>query len=132
MYLLCRTAMQVYTMPVFEAVEGYLQRHYPALDARPVLLRLTFRSFYVLLAALVAAVLPFFGDLMGLIGAIGFTPMTFVMPAVLWLVAMRGRPLWERALNWTIVVVYTLIGVLALIGAIGQISRQASDYEFLS
>ena len=43
------------------------------------------RSLYVALTTFVAICLPFFADLMGLIGAAGFTPMTFILPCVFWL-----------------------------------------------
>ena len=38
---------------------------------------------------LAAAQLPFFGDMMGIIGALGFTPMDFVLPQFLWIAAYK-------------------------------------------
>ena len=48
-------------------------------------MRAIVRSLYVALTTFVAICLPFFADLMGLIGAAGFTPMTFILPCVFWL-----------------------------------------------
>ena len=48
-------------------------------------MRAVVRSIYVVLVTIVAICLPFFADLMGLIGALGFTPMTFILPCVFWL-----------------------------------------------
>ena len=36
-----------------------------------------------------AVQLPFFGDMMGIIGALGFTPMDFVLPQFLWIAAYK-------------------------------------------
>lgn len=38
-----------------------------------------------------AAMLPFFTDFMSLIGAIGFTPMDFVLPQFLWITAYKPK-----------------------------------------
>ena len=72
--------MQVYTMPVFEAIETGLARYAAMLGERPMPMRATVRTVYVLAVTLVAAMLPFFADLMGLIGALGFLPSTFILP----------------------------------------------------
>eukprot|EP00913_Durusdinium_trenchii_P000620 g573.t1 len=48
--------------------------------SRFLLLRLPWVAF----ATFLAVAFPFFGDLAGLSGAIGFTPMTFVFPFLLW------------------------------------------------
>ena len=39
----------------------------------------------------VGAMLPFFVDFMSLIGAIGFTPMDFVLPQFLWIKAYKPK-----------------------------------------
>lgn len=78
---------QVFSHPIFDAVEtAVLSKRSPTTTKRLVL-RGTGRSMYVVLVTFVAAILPFFADLMGLIGAVGFIPMTFVMPNV------RVRPI---------------------------------------
>jgi amino acid permease len=111
-------------------VETKLKHRFASLEKRERLLRAVWRTVYVLIITLVAASLPFFGDLMGLIGATGFTPMTFVMPAVLWLVARRGQlVLWEKVVNWGIVVVFTVVGILAFIGSVSSIADNASTYK---
>ena len=48
-------------------------------------MRAVVRSLYVALTTFVAICLPFFADLMGLIGAAGFTPMTFILPCIFWI-----------------------------------------------
>jgi Transmembrane amino acid transporter protein len=52
-------------------VETKLKSRFSGLKQRERLLRAVWRTIYVLLITIVAASLPFFGDLMGLIGATG-------------------------------------------------------------
>lgn len=62
-------------------------------------MRAVIRSIYVVLVTFVAICLPFFADLMGLIGAIGFTPMTFVLPCVFWLKVGPHHPICKLPSN---------------------------------
>lgn len=57
-------------MPIFDAAETAIRRSLRA-PPRPLVLRLAFRSCYVAGVTLVACLLPFFGELMGLISSIG-------------------------------------------------------------
>lgn len=59
---------------------------------------------------------PFFGDFLALAGAIGFTPLDFVLPPLLWTwVNKPALPL--KAFNYTIAAVYSVVGILAAVGA---------------
>eukprot|EP00529_Nitzschia_sp_RCC80_P024138 CAMPEP_0113446716 /NCGR_PEP_ID=MMETSP0014_2-20120614/3857_1 /TAXON_ID=2857 /ORGANISM="Nitzschia sp." /LENGTH=448 /DNA_ID=CAMNT_0000337831 /DNA_START=505 /DNA_END=1848 /DNA_ORIENTATION=+ /assembly_acc=CAM_ASM_000159 len=42
------------------------------------------RSLYVILATIVAIFVPFFGDLTAITGALSITPLSFILPIVLW------------------------------------------------
>jgi hypothetical protein len=56
--------------------------------------------------------------------------MTFVMPAVLWMVARRDSlALWEKVLNGSIVIVFTLVGLLAFVGSASSIADNAKEYH---
>jgi amino acid permease len=126
-------AYQVFSHPVFEAVETSVTENSPALARNSHWLRLGWRSLYVLVVTIVAASLPFFTDLMGLIGAMGFVPMTFIMPAVLYLVVHRGKL--SRAqivLNWAIIVTFSAIAFVSFIAAAANIAHKSSTYTFWS
>ena len=77
--------LQIFAQPVFENVETFIRDRQLWPSSRPWLMRAIVRSLYVVLTTFVAICLPFFADLMGLIGAAGFTPMTFILPCVFWL-----------------------------------------------
>ena len=61
---------------------------------RPSRLRFVVRTLYIAATATVACLIPFFSALMGLVGALGFTPLSFSLPPLFWLkVAPRpARP----------------------------------------
>jgi hypothetical protein len=81
----------------------------------------------------VGIVIPFFGSLMGLIGAITVTPTTFLLPPLLWLLYKRPAK-WgiEWSVNWFLVVVTGIIGVLGTIGAIYGIVAASSTYKIFA
>ena len=64
--------MQVYSHPVFETVEAGMARLSPAVAARPLAARLVLRSLYVALTVVAAVLLPFIGDLMGIVRPLNF------------------------------------------------------------
>lgn len=69
----------------------------------------------------------------GLVGAIGVTPTTFVLPCILWL-------LWSKPARWSAgwmssyscVVFCSLVGLLGTISAIYTISQNYTRYSFIS
>ena len=67
---------------------------------------------------------PFFGDFLALAGAIGFTPLDFILPPLLWTwVNKPALPL--KAFNYTIAAAYSVVGVLAAVGAGAAAQRPA-------
>lgn len=57
-------------MPIFDAAETAVRRGLRA-PPRPLALRLALRSGYVAAVSVVACLVPFFGELMGLISSVG-------------------------------------------------------------
>lgn len=76
---------QVFAQPVFKILEDWVKQKFGRAADKLIAVRLIIRSSGVLITAGVAMLLPFFSDLMGLIGAIAFTPITFVLPSLFWL-----------------------------------------------
>jgi hypothetical protein len=127
---------QVYTHPVFDWIESAAGRvkglgsvfSYGSWPSRLIL-----RTGYVGIITLVAILVPFFGDLMALIGAIAVTPTTYLLPPLLWLMLMRPRR-WSA--EWMVNV--GLVGLTGVIGAMGTISSvwllitHAKEYHMLA
>lgn len=124
--------LQVFTQPVFEAIETALTGRLPALRAHARVMRIGTRGAYVACTGTVAASLPFFGDLMGLISAAGFVPMAILMPVVLWGLARPQKRLAERLLNGTILVTFSLLAVAAFAGSSWRIYQKSRTYAFWS
>jgi amino acid permease len=100
--------------------------HFPL---RNHLVRLIFTSIYMVLITLIAAAMPFFGDFVSICGAIGFTPLDFVFPAVAYLKVGR-MPKNMQLLNFAIASWFSVVAVLGCIGAVRFIVEDIKTYKF--
>ncbi|KAJ8765034.1 hypothetical protein K2173_010510 [Erythroxylum novogranatense] len=88
-------AYQVFCQPIFAFVEKWSARKWPKSDFVTAeyeisvpfcgvyqfnLFRLVWRTIFVLLTTLIAMLLPFFNDVVGILGAMGFWPLTVYFP----------------------------------------------------
>jgi amino acid permease len=119
---------QVYTMPVLDMIEvEMVKRGIP--NGLPT--RLVYRSLYVCFTCFVACTIPFFGDLMGFIGALGTGPTTFWIPSVLWLVLKKpAKSSWHFWASWVCIVLGVLVTIVGSIGGLRGIIVSASTYKF--
>jgi Transmembrane amino acid transporter protein len=92
--------------------------------------QLLMRIAYVSVCALIASAFPFFSSLGGLIGSVGFIPLTFVYPILFWNCSERGQksPVGIRMMNWILIVVWTIIGVCGMVGSTYFIVQSSSTY----
>ena len=102
---------------------------------RNPLVRLMFTSIYIVLITLVAAAMPFFVDFVSICGAIGFTPLDFVFPALAFLKAgkmPKNRELRfsARLLNIAIATWFSVVAVLGCVGAIRFVVEDVKTYKF--
>ncbi|CAL4973039.1 unnamed protein product [Urochloa decumbens] len=124
----------VYLQPTNEVLEGLCsdakQGQYAARNVVP---RLASRTVAVAAATTVAAMVPFFGDMNSLIGAFGFLPLDFAVPAVFYNVTFKpskkGFVFW---LNTTIAVVFSALAVIASVAAVRQIALDAKTYKLFA
>lgn len=95
------------------------------LSVRNFVPRLISRSLSVIIATTLAAMLPFFGDIMALFGAFGCIPLDFILPMVFY--NLTFKPSKKRIVFW----VNTVIGVastgLSLIGAVASVRQIILD-----
>ncbi|PIA54800.1 hypothetical protein AQUCO_00900995v1 [Aquilegia coerulea] len=124
----------VYLQPTNEVLERTLadpKKH--QFSVRNVLPRLVSRTLSVAIATTISAMLPFFGDINSLLGAFGFIPLDFVLPVIFFNVTFRpskrGLIFW---LNTTIAVVFSVLGVLAAVAAVRQITLDAKTYKLFA
>ncbi|XVF71932.1 hypothetical protein PTKIN_Ptkin12aG0079600 [Pterospermum kingtungense] len=127
---------QIYCRPTYAYFEErVLSNRTNSSRLRNPIVRLMFTSIYIVLITLVAAAMPFFVDFVSICGAIGFTPLDFVFPALAFLKAgkmpkNRGLGLSIRLLNITIAAWFSVVAVLGCIGAIRFVVEDVKTYQF--
>lgn len=123
--------LTLYNAPVLEIVETYI---YSKQNTRDVwqpkvwFLRTVVRCIYIFLLAFIAALFPYFGDILGLIGALGITPVDFVYPIAMYIAVRKPRGLWA-VVNWGIAILYTIVGLMGTIAAIRGIALDVKIYS---
>ncbi|XP_057962842.1 lysine histidine transporter-like 6 [Malania oleifera] len=120
---------QVYAMPVFAMLENIMMKR---LKFPPGLaLRLVTRSAYVAFTLFVGVTFPFFGDLLGFFGGFGFTPTSYFLPSILWLVIKKPKRFSSKWLiNWVSIFIGVFIMLASTIGGMRNIITDASTYSF--
>ncbi|XP_057531560.1 probable amino acid permease 7 isoform X2 [Amaranthus tricolor] len=125
---------QVYSQPVFAFVEGWLAKEFPnsgfvndfhsvKLSLLPTLrvnlLRLCFRTAYVVSTTGIAMVFPYFNQVLGVLGALGFWPLSIYFPVEMYIVQKKIN-VWttKGILLRGFSVVCFLVSIVALVGSI--------------
>ncbi|BBN20699.1 amino acid permease [Marchantia polymorpha subsp. ruderalis] len=138
-------AYQVFAQPVFAFVEGWITKRRP--DSHFIhknfdlvlpwgstyhlnLFRLTWRSGYVAVTTLLAILLPFFNAIMGLLGAIGFWPLTIYFPIQMYKKQAAinfGSKKWYM-LN-AVSAICLLVTLAAAVASIQSIIQKSKEYK---
>ncbi|CAM0883648.1 unnamed protein product [Alopecurus aequalis] len=121
----------VYLQPTNEVLEGFLSDPKAGQYAtRNVVPRLLSRTAAVAVGTTIAATVPFFGDINALIGAFGFLPLDFAVPAVFY--NLTFKPSKKEVVFWfntAIAVVFSALAVVACVTAVRQIVLDAGTYK---
>ncbi|XP_054824956.1 probable GABA transporter 2 [Prosopis cineraria] len=100
---------------------------------RNLIPRLILRTIYMVLCGFVAAMLPFFGDINGVVGALGFIPLDFVLPMLLY--NMTHKPLKSSFTYWiniSIIIVFTGAGIMGAFSSIRKLVFDANQFKLFS
>uniref|UniRef100_A0A1J3J3W9 Amino acid permease 5 n=1 Tax=Noccaea caerulescens TaxID=107243 RepID=A0A1J3J3W9_NOCCA len=140
-------AYQVYCQPLFAFVEKEAAKRYPESkfvnkdikinlfpgSKKPFnlnLFRLVWRTIFVLTTTLISMLMPFFNDVLGLLGAIGFWPLTVYFPVEMYIV-QKNVPRWST--RWVCLQVLSLacliVSVAAAAGSIVGIITDLKTYK---
>ncbi|XP_047325312.1 probable GABA transporter 2 [Impatiens glandulifera] len=95
--------------------------------------RIILRTLYMIFCGFFAAMLPFFGDINAVVGAIGFIPLDFVLPMVLY--NMTFKPKRSSITYWMnniIIVVFTCAGLLGAFSSVRKIVLDANKFKLFS
>ncbi|KAL5989205.1 hypothetical protein ACLOJK_010095 [Asimina triloba] len=100
---------------------------------RNLIPRLIFRTVYMVCCAFLAAMLPFFGDINGIVGAVGFIPLDFILPMLLYNMTYKpSRTSFTFWLNASIIVVFTGTGLLGAFASVRKLVLDANKFQLFS
>ncbi|EEC66939.1 hypothetical protein OsI_33567 [Oryza sativa Indica Group] len=124
---------QIYCRPTFAQFEQRIQAKDAGYRAR--MWRLVYTSAYMVVITLISAAMPFFGDFVSVCGAVGFTPLDFVLPALAFLKAGKlpenpGLRHAVKVITSAVAVLFSIVGALACIGAVRAIALDVKTYKF--
>ncbi|KAL8473406.1 hypothetical protein ACS0TY_030300 [Phlomoides rotata] len=136
-------AYQVYCQPLFAFVEKWAAAKWPgsgfiSKETRVKIpgvrntynvnmFRLSWRTLFVLLTTLISMLLPFFNDIVGILGAFGFWPLTVYFPVEMY-IAQKKIPRWS--LPW--ICLQMLSGtclVISIAAAAGSVAGVVLDLK---
>jgi hypothetical protein len=95
--------------------------------------RLLLRTLYLAFCAFMAAMLPFFGDIVGVVGAVGFIPLDFILPVIMYNIALappRRSPLYIA--NTAIMVLFVGVGAIGAFASIRKLVLDAGQFKLFS
>jgi amino acid permease len=133
-------AYQVFCQPLFAFVEKWAAARWPdsafiakELRVGPFALsvfRLTWRTAFVCLTTVVSMLLPFFGDVVGLLGAVAFWPLTVYFPVEMYIVQRRVP---RGSTRWICLQMLSaaclVVSVAAAAGSIADVIGELKDYR---
>ncbi|XP_027941062.1 amino acid permease 2-like [Vigna unguiculata] len=128
--------------PLFKFIENNAARKFPESDfmtkefevpipgCKPLklnLFRLVWRTSFVICCTVIAMVLPFFNDIVGLIGAIAYWPLTVYFPVEMYIVQTK-LPKWSR--KWICLhMLSAACFVLTMVATVGSIAGVVDDLK---
>jgi amino acid permease len=135
-------AYQVFCQPIFAAVETFAARRWPGSEfitrERPVvagrsfsvnMFRLTWRTAFVVVSTVLAIVMPFFNDILGFLGAVGFWPLTVYYPVEMYI---RQRRIQRYTSRWvalqTLSLLCFLVSLASAVASIEGVSESLKHY----
>ncbi|XP_074564833.1 amino acid permease 4-like [Curcuma longa] len=134
-------AYQVFCQPLFAFIEKWASATWPEsgfvtreislpLGYRLSLFRLAWRSAFVVLTTVISMLMPFFNDVVGLLGALGFWPLTVYFPVEMY-IAQKRIPRWST--RWVCLQMLSMaclaITVAAAIGSVAGIITDLQIYR---
>ncbi|XP_047338237.1 probable amino acid permease 7 [Impatiens glandulifera] len=126
---------QVFSQPLFAFAERWFTEKYPENgfvnnwyvvklplflpELKLNLLRLCYRSGYVVVATGIAMLFPYFNQVLGMLGGLNFWPLAIYYPVEMYIVQRKIRP-WTR--KWLLLQIFSIlcfiVSILAVIGSV--------------
>ncbi|KAJ4821282.1 Transmembrane amino acid transporter family protein [Rhynchospora pubera] len=100
---------------------------------RNLIPRIILRTLYMIFCGFMAAMLPFFGDIVAVVVAIGFIPLDFILPLLLYNMEIRpsrGKPIYW--MNLSIMVIFTIVGIIGAVSSVRKLVIDANQFKLFS
>lgn len=135
-------AYQVYSQPIFAFVEKFAFKSFP--DSKfigkeieiPIfgyktfklsVFRLIWRTIFVIVTTVISMLLPFFNDVVGILGAFGFWPLTVYFPVEMYIV-QKKIPKWST--RWLCLQILSIAClIISVAAAAGSFAGVATDLK---
>ena len=126
--------MQVYSQVAFEIMEKKsADAKQGMFSKRNLIPRLFLRTLYMMMCGFFAAMLPFFGDINGVVGAIGFIPLDFILPMLLYNMSFKPpRSSLTYWINLSIMITFTGAGMMGSFSSIRKLVLDANKFKLFS
>lgn len=97
---------------------------------RNILIRFILRSLFFTVNTFTAALLPFLGDFVNLIGSLSLIPLTFIFPSLIYL-KVKGQKVSgaEKIWHWLSVIIFSLLTVATTVSSFHSIVDNARTYH---
>lgn len=135
-------AYQVYCQPLYAFVEKYATQKFPNSQfitkeilihvpgCKPYKLnffRLVWRTMFVVVTTLISMLMPFFNDVVGILGAFGFWPLTVYFPVEMY-IAQKNIPKWSS--QWVSLQILSVAClIISIASAAGSFAGVALDLK---
>uniref|UniRef100_M1AWR1 Proline transporter n=1 Tax=Solanum tuberosum TaxID=4113 RepID=M1AWR1_SOLTU len=125
---------QVYSQVAYEIMEkNSADANKAVFSLRNLIPRIILRTLYMTLCGFFAAMLPFFGDINGVVGAVGFIPLDFILPMLLYNITFKPKKssitFW---VNISIMVIFSCAGLLGSFSSIRKLVLDANKFKLFS
>lgn len=123
------SAVQLFTQPLFAAIEHGVARRWPAspIATSPRITKLVWRSLYIAFITFISALIPFFSQIIGLVGAVIYWPTAILFPVFVWLAVFPPRLSVHIGLQ-TLNAAMLIVALLAIVGSLRSIINNADTY----
>lgn len=126
--------MQVYSQVAYEIMEkNSADSTQGVFSKRNLIPRIILRTIYMIFCGFMAAMLPFFGDIVAVVGAVGFIPLDFILPLLLY--NMELRPSKAKPVFWVnilIMVIFTAVGIIGAVSSVRKLVLDANQFKLFS
>ncbi|CAL0330047.1 unnamed protein product [Lupinus luteus] len=133
-------AYQVFAQPIFAFVEKGATQRWPNITNKELnipipcfqpyklnLFRLVWRTVFVIITTVISMLLPFFNGIVGVIGALGFWPLTVYFPVEMY-ISQKKIPKWSN--RWISLQIFS-VGCLTIsvVAAVGSVAGVLDDLK---